>query len=335
MAEWFVDAIKQRENTLQNVISAILEFQHDYFVSGDEIDLKPMILKDIANKIDMDISTVSRVSSSKYIQFPWGVRHMKSLFSEGIKKKDGNINIEFINLYLDALNSISSQKFLDDFNAEYLEEVKFYNNQLLSDISKKDRGFYKGLGAFIFDENYLLDRSRYVNERLSKLNEVENLQTSLNENEIIFDNVNKFFFKKLKVVCANKPDDRIYIIKDKTEPPEPIINDGILLDGTMLLIVGAKKSKKTFLTQNIGLAIASGKSFTVEYFVKKCFRYVGLNYKNYLRINKKLYRKSKTVPLVGNTYKAKKTFNFKIKTNLDKLISIMMNNDLKIELNRK
>ena len=81
--------------------------------------------------------------------------------------------------------------------------------------------------------------------------------------------------------------------------------------------------------------IASGTSHSVEYFVKKCFQYVGLNYKDYLRINKKLFRPSKTVSLIGDTYKAKKTFNFKIKTNLDKIISIMMNNDLKIELNEK
>ena len=77
--------------------------------------------------------------------------------------------------------------------------------------------------------------------------------------------------------------------------------------------------------------IASGKSHTVEYFAKKCFQYVGLNYKKYLRINKKLLRKSKTVSLIGDTYKAKKRFNFKNKTNLDELIAIMMNNDLKIE----
>ena len=81
--------------------------------------------------------------------------------------------------------------------------------------------------------------------------------------------------------------------------------------------------------------IASGKSYSIEHFAKKCFQYVGLNYKNYLRINKKLFRSSKTASLIGDTYKAKKTFNFKIKTNLDKLISIMMNNDLKIELNEK
>ena len=81
--------------------------------------------------------------------------------------------------------------------------------------------------------------------------------------------------------------------------------------------------------------IASGKSYSVEYFAKKCFQYVGLNYKNYLKINKKLLRPSKTVSLLGDTYKAKRTFNFKTKTSLDKLISIMMDNDLKIELSKK
>jgi len=81
--------------------------------------------------------------------------------------------------------------------------------------------------------------------------------------------------------------------------------------------------------------IASGKNYSVEYFAKKCFQYVGLNYKKYLRINNKLSRPSKTVSLTGDANKARRTFNFKNKTNLDKLISIMMSNDLKIELNRK
>ena len=81
--------------------------------------------------------------------------------------------------------------------------------------------------------------------------------------------------------------------------------------------------------------ISSGKSYTVEHFVKKCFQYVGLNYKTYLRFDKNLLRKSKTVSLIGNTNKAKRVFKYKVKTSLDKLISIMMDNDLKIELNKK
>ena len=74
--------------------------------------------------------------------------------------------------------------------------------------------------------------------------------------------------------------------------------------------------------------IASGKSYSVEYFVKKCFSYVGLNYKKYVKINKKLLRPTNTVSLIGNTKKAKRQIGFKIETNLDKLISIMMENDL-------
>ncbi len=79
--------------------------------------------------------------------------------------------------------------------------------------------------------------------------------------------------------------------------------------------------------------IASGKSYSVEYFARKCFQYVGLNYKKHLRINRKLFRKSKTTSLVGDTSKAKRIFGYKVKTHLDKLISIMMENDLEIESN--
>jgi len=87
-AQWFLEALKERDNTIKKVVLAIIDFQAKYLDSSGE-NLKPMVLKDIANKIDMDISTISRVTSSKYIQFPWGVKHMKSLFSEGIKTKEG------------------------------------------------------------------------------------------------------------------------------------------------------------------------------------------------------------------------------------------------------
>jgi len=89
------------------------------------------------------------------------------------------------------------------------------------------------------------------------------------------------------------------------------------------------------LTKPDTFIIASGKSYSVEYFAKKCFEYVGLNYRKYLKINKKLLRVSKTASLVGDTSKAKRTFNFKIETNLDKIISIMMDNDLKLEMKKK
>jgi RNA polymerase sigma-54 factor len=79
-AKWFIDAIKQRQNTLLNTMQTIIDLQYDYFMTGDETKIKPMILKDIADKIDMDISTVSRVSNSKYIQTPYGTFLLKTFF---------------------------------------------------------------------------------------------------------------------------------------------------------------------------------------------------------------------------------------------------------------
>ena len=90
-AIWFADAIKQRENTLQNVMSTIIDFQHDYFISGDERDLKPMKLMDIAQIVNMDISTISRVSNSKYVETTFGTFLLKELFSEAYHKEDGTI----------------------------------------------------------------------------------------------------------------------------------------------------------------------------------------------------------------------------------------------------
>jgi RNA polymerase sigma-54 factor len=88
-AKWFIDAIEQRHQTLYLTIRAIVEYQREYFLSGDEQKLKPMILKDIAEKINMDISTISRVANSKYIATPYGVKLLKKLFSEGMKNDQG------------------------------------------------------------------------------------------------------------------------------------------------------------------------------------------------------------------------------------------------------
>ncbi len=88
-AKWFIDAIKQRQNTLLRTMEAILQYQKDFFVDGDETNLRPMILKDIAEKIDMDISTVSRVANSKSIQTEFGVFPLKYFFSEGIATDSG------------------------------------------------------------------------------------------------------------------------------------------------------------------------------------------------------------------------------------------------------
>jgi RNA polymerase sigma-54 factor len=88
-AKWFIDAIKQRQQTLLITMNAIMQYQYDYFLTGDERKLKPMILKDIADKIKMDISTVSRVANSKYVSTPYGTKLIKEFFSESMKNDQG------------------------------------------------------------------------------------------------------------------------------------------------------------------------------------------------------------------------------------------------------
>jgi len=88
-ARWFIEAIRQRQNTLYSTMQAIMEYQKDYFMTGDETLLKPMILKDIADKVGLDISTISRVANSKYVQTPFGTFLLKSFFSESMQKDDG------------------------------------------------------------------------------------------------------------------------------------------------------------------------------------------------------------------------------------------------------
>jgi len=89
-AKWFIDAIKQRQNTLMSTMSCIINIQKEYFLTGDERNLKPMILKDVAEKIDMDISTVSRVANSKYVDTPYGIILIKDFFSESMKNDEGD-----------------------------------------------------------------------------------------------------------------------------------------------------------------------------------------------------------------------------------------------------
>lgn len=88
-AKWFIEAIKQRQTTLYVTMSAIMNYQKEYFLTGDERNLKPMILKDIADEIDMDVSTVSRVANSKYVDTPYGTRLIKHFFSESMKNDQG------------------------------------------------------------------------------------------------------------------------------------------------------------------------------------------------------------------------------------------------------
>lgn len=102
-AKWFIDAINQREQTLYFTMSAIMAYQSEYFLTGDETRLKPMILKDIAEIVSLDISTISRVASSKYVQTPFGTFLLKSFFSEGLQTESG-----------EEVSSREVKKILDD-----------------------------------------------------------------------------------------------------------------------------------------------------------------------------------------------------------------------------
>ena len=88
-AKWFIEAIKQRQQTLMVTMSSIMNYQKEYFLTGDERNLRPMILKDIADEIEMDVSTVSRVANSKYVDTPYGTKLIKEFFSESMKNDQG------------------------------------------------------------------------------------------------------------------------------------------------------------------------------------------------------------------------------------------------------
>ena len=107
-AKWFIDAINQRNQTLLITMKTIMEFQNKYFLSGDESNLKPMILKDIAEKIGMDISTISRVANSKYVDTPYGIKLIKSFFSEGITNDKG-VEVSTIEIKKELQNIINNE----------------------------------------------------------------------------------------------------------------------------------------------------------------------------------------------------------------------------------
>lgn len=128
-AKWFIDAIKQRQHTLQMTINAIVNHQREYFLYGDETKLKPMILKDIAEVIHMDISTVSRVANSKYITTPYGTFLLKSFFSESLSTDSGEevSSREVKRILQDIIEGENKKKpFADDKLAKMLKD-KGYN----------------------------------------------------------------------------------------------------------------------------------------------------------------------------------------------------------------
>lgn len=128
-AKWFVDAIKQRQNTLLRTMEAIVAYQRAYFETGDETKLRPMILKDIADKIDMDISTVSRVSNSKYVQTSYGTFPLKYFFSESLTNDEGEevSTREVKKILSDLIEKEDKKKPLTDDRLTKELKVKGYN----------------------------------------------------------------------------------------------------------------------------------------------------------------------------------------------------------------
>lgn len=124
-AKWFIDAIKQRQYTLQSTMQAIIEYQYEYFKTGDETKLHPMILKDIAEKVNLDISTISRVVNSKYVQTSFGTFKLKSFFSEGMMTQSGEevSTREIKTILMKMVEKENKRKpYTDDRLAEFLKD---------------------------------------------------------------------------------------------------------------------------------------------------------------------------------------------------------------------
>jgi RNA polymerase sigma-54 factor len=129
-ARWFIDSVKQRQNTLMKTMQAIVQRQHEFFIeSGDETKLKPMILKDIATQVELDISTISRVANSKYVETDFGIIPLKFFFSEGLTNDDGEevSNREIKKILSNAIGQEDKIKPLTDEALMDLLKEKGYN----------------------------------------------------------------------------------------------------------------------------------------------------------------------------------------------------------------
>lgn len=128
-AKWFIDAIKQRQMTLYGTMEAIMEYQKEYFLTGDETKLKPMILKDIADIVGLDISTISRVANSKYVETQFGTFLLKSFFSESLTTESGEevSSREVKKILEDAVDAEDKRKPLADEKLAKLLKEKGYN----------------------------------------------------------------------------------------------------------------------------------------------------------------------------------------------------------------
>ncbi len=125
-AEWFIDAIKQRHATMALCMNCILELQQDYFITGDESKIKPMVLKDIASRVNLDLSTVSRVANSKYVQTPYGTFLLKTFFSESMSTESG-----------EEVSSREIKKILKDLIDSENKKNPFTDEQLCTNLKAK------------------------------------------------------------------------------------------------------------------------------------------------------------------------------------------------------
>jgi RNA polymerase sigma-54 factor len=128
-AKWFIDAIRQRQMTLIRTMDAIMQYQKDYFMEGDEKRLRPMILKDIAQIVNLDLSTVSRVANSKYVQTPFGTFLLKTFFSESLSTDSGEevSSREVKKILSEAIEAEDKRKPLPDEKLMKILTDKGYN----------------------------------------------------------------------------------------------------------------------------------------------------------------------------------------------------------------
>ena len=128
-AKWFIDAIVQRQQTMSRTMYAIMQYQYDYFLTGDQRKLRPMILKDIADLTGLDISTVSRVANSKFVQTEFGTKRLKDFFSESLQNKDGEevSTLEVKKILSEIIENENKRKPLSDEKLKDLLKEKGYN----------------------------------------------------------------------------------------------------------------------------------------------------------------------------------------------------------------
>ena len=128
-AKWFIDAIRQRQQTMYRTMYAILQYQYDFFLSGDQKTLRPMILKDIAEITGLDISTVSRVANSKFVQTEFGTKRLKDFFSESLMTKNGEevSTLEVKKILTDIISAENKRKPLSDEKLKNMLREKGYN----------------------------------------------------------------------------------------------------------------------------------------------------------------------------------------------------------------